>query len=91
MHPSSVVVSSQVLSDFDYRPLTRVVFGAGTVSQLGTLAKDYGANRVLLVTDHGLEQAGHSDRGREVLEAAGLTVAVFDLSLIHISEPTRPY
>ena len=78
MHPSSVVVSSQVLSDFDYRPLTRVVFGAGTVSQLGTLAKDYGANRVLLVTDHGLEQAGHSDRGREVLEAAGLTVAVFD-------------
>lgn len=79
MHPlSAAALSSPALSDFDYNPRTRVVFGPGTISQLGELAREYGANRVLLVTDHGLEKAGHEERGRDVLEAAGLTVAIFN-------------
>jgi alcohol dehydrogenase len=63
---------------FDYQPLGRVVFGAGALSRLGELARDLGGTRVLLVTDPGLEHAGHPQRAEESLRAAGLAVAVFD-------------
>lgn len=66
------------LSAFDYQPRTRVVFGAGKIRMLGELAVQLGGRTVLLVTDHGLESAGHPQRGIAALESAGLEVAVFD-------------
>ncbi|MFK7821245.1 MAG: iron-containing alcohol dehydrogenase [Planctomycetaceae bacterium] len=78
MRPSIEVSSSPLLTEFDYRPQTRVVFGSGTLSRLGDLSRELGANRVLLVTDSGLEKVGHAERGRKVLEEAGLKVAIFD-------------
>jgi alcohol dehydrogenase len=63
---------------FDYRPLGRVVFGAGALSRLGELARELGGTRVLLVTDPGLEHVGHPQRAVASLRAAGLAVAVFD-------------
>ena len=47
------------LEPFDYVPRTRVIFGSGCVQQLGSLAVEYGGQRVLLVTDSGLRAAGH--------------------------------
>ncbi|MBS0263570.1 MAG: iron-containing alcohol dehydrogenase [Planctomycetes bacterium] len=63
---------------FDYQPRTRVVFGPGKIADLGKLAVELGARRVLLVTDHGLERAGHPQKGIAALESAGLHVSVFD-------------
>jgi len=63
---------------FDYQPRTRVVFGPGKIAELGHLAVELGAKRVLLVTDQGLESAGHPQKGIAALEAAGLSIAVFD-------------
>ena len=63
---------------FDYHPRTRVVFGPGKIADLGKLAAELGATRVLLVTDHGLEDAGHPQKGIAALESAGLVVSVFD-------------
>ena len=63
---------------FDYQPRTRVVFGAGSFSTLGQVAKEFGKQKVLLVTDLGLKKAGHSDRAKSLLGDAGLNVAVFD-------------
>jgi alcohol dehydrogenase len=63
---------------FDHHPLGRVVFGAGALARLGELARDLGGTRVLLVTDPGLEHAGHPQRAEQSLRAAGLAVAVFD-------------
>ncbi len=57
---------------------TRVVEGRGAVSQLGALARELGASRVFLVSDPGVVAAGHAARAQTVLEAAGLTVALFD-------------
>lgn len=62
---------------FDFQPQTRVVFGAGKLAQLGTLAKGFGQN-ALLVSDKGLRQAGHEQRAIEFLSAAGLNVVLFD-------------
>jgi alcohol dehydrogenase len=63
---------------FDYQPLTRVVFGAGTAARLGELVREYGGRRVLLVTDPGLEEAGHPQRALASLREAGLVAFVFD-------------
>jgi alcohol dehydrogenase len=66
------------LAAFDYQPRTRVVFGPGKISLLGALAREQGGQRILLVTDRGLETAGHPARGIAALEEAGLAVTVFD-------------
>ena len=57
---------------------TRVVFGMGTLSRLGALARGEGANRVFLVTDPGIVAAGHVTRAVESIRAADLDVTVFD-------------
>jgi alcohol dehydrogenase len=63
---------------FDYVPLTRVVFGAGTIARLGELTRELGGRRVLLVTDPGLWSAGHPQRALASLREAGLDTFVFD-------------
>jgi len=65
------------LVPFDYAPRTRVVFGPGTLAQLGGLVTELGGTRVFLVTDPGLQQAGHAQHGLESLNAAGLHVTMF--------------
>src|SRR5436190_533225 len=65
------------LRAFDFHSPTRVVFGAGTLNRLGELARELGDTRVLLVTDPGLEAAGHPQRAMASLKAAGLEVFLF--------------
>ena len=57
---------------------TRVEFGPGRLSRLGSLAAELGAKRTLLVTDPGLIAAGHVARAVASLEDAHLSVTVFD-------------
>src|SRR4051812_9126571 len=66
------------LRPFDYHSPTRVVYGPGTMGCLGELARELGESRVLLVTDPGLEAAGHPQRAIASLREAGLQVFVFD-------------
>jgi alcohol dehydrogenase len=55
-----------------------VVFGVGSLTRLGELTKELSGTRVLLVTDPGLEAAGHPQRALLSLREAGLDVFVFD-------------
>src|SRR5262245_24575526 len=66
------------LQPFDFHAPTRVVFGPGTLSRLGEVARELGDTRVLLVTDPGLEEAGHPQRAEQSLREAGLHVFLFD-------------
>jgi alcohol dehydrogenase len=66
------------LTGFDFHSPTRVVFGAGSLARLGELARELGDTRVLLVTDPGLEAAGHPQRAMASLQEAGLEVFLFD-------------
>ena len=65
------------LAAFDFDPRTRVVFGAGTIARLGELARELGGLRVLVVTDDGIERAGHVARAVASLCEAGLRATVF--------------
>ncbi len=87
MKPKSLTSSSAAdlagrppsgLPSFDFLPPTRVVFGVGSLNQLGELTEELGGNRVLLVTDPGLESAGHPQRAVASLTEAGLQAFVFD-------------
>jgi 4-hydroxybutyrate dehydrogenase len=57
---------------------TTIVFGPGALSVLPAHIKRLNAQRPLLVCDQGIVMAGLALRVQQVLEAAGLAVAVFD-------------
>jgi alcohol dehydrogenase class IV len=56
----------------------RVHFGPGSLDLLGSLARELGGGRVLLVTDPGVRAAGHADRALAAVQRAGLAAALFD-------------
>ncbi len=53
-------------------------FGAGRLAEIGRIAHDLGASRVLLVADGGLRAARHVDRAEASLTEAGLQWTAFD-------------
>ncbi|MBI5384120.1 MAG: iron-containing alcohol dehydrogenase [Verrucomicrobia bacterium] len=66
------------LGSFDHQPRTRLVFGVGAVERAGELARELSAKKALLVTDRGIVAAGHADRVRHALEAAGVSAVCYD-------------
>lgn len=66
------------LVDFDHQPRTRLVFGNGAVETVGELCREYGAGKVLLVTDPGIAKAGHVDHVRKALDGANIPFAIYD-------------
>ena len=57
---------------------TRIVFGSGLMVELGALTASLGVKRVLVVSDPGIEEVGHTQRGVESLRAAGIDTTTFD-------------
>lgn len=51
----------------------RILFGPGKIDELGAVAAELGAERVMVVTDPGIVAAGHAPQGMQSLERAGLT------------------
>ncbi len=63
---------------FDFHCPTRIVFGPGKLTELGSLASGLGSTRVLVVSDAGIVASGHTPRGIQLLEQSGLSVQLFD-------------
>ena len=63
---------------FEFESRTRIVFGAGQVEALGSLAAELGSSRALVVSDPGIIQAGHTARGILALEGQGIECHLFD-------------
>ena len=62
---------------FDFQPSTRVVFGENSLSKLGSLAKELGAQNVLVVTDPGVAEAGIAEKAIDFLRKESISCAVF--------------
>ena len=67
---------------FDFKLPTRLVFGAGTVTRVGSIAHDLGMTRPLLIADSGIRNAGHVEHAIKLLTAVSYT---------HLTLPTTPY
>lgn len=68
---------STLLHGFDFELRTRLIFGPGSINQLGDLAKELAFHRTLLVADAGLVDAGHVSAAIESLSRAGIEVITF--------------
>jgi alcohol dehydrogenase len=66
------------MEHFDFNLRTRVVRGAGTINRLGELASELGTRRALVVTDPGIIEAGHVERGLDALRKANIETQLFD-------------
>src|SRR2546430_17580871 len=75
--PAALQTSWQ-LKPFDFHAPTRVVFGPGSLAKLGEIARELGDTRVLLVTDPGLQEAGHPQRAMASTHEAGLDAFLLD-------------
>jgi len=64
--------------NFEFNSPTEIIYGQGKLSELGRVVAGLGVNRVLIASDSGIIAAGHTPRGINSLETAGLTVALFD-------------
>jgi alcohol dehydrogenase len=62
---------------FDFQLRTRVVFGEGTLSRLGQLARELAFTRTLVVADRGIAATGQVDRVATILDAAGIVPSFF--------------
>ncbi|MEM6619042.1 MAG: iron-containing alcohol dehydrogenase [Pseudomonadota bacterium] len=65
------------MDGFTFNTVGALEFGAGRIARLGPLAHSMIGERVLLVTDRGLVDAGIVTHATEILESAGLQVLVF--------------
>lgn len=69
--------TSNAMESFDFRPQTRVIFGAGMCERLGELARELSFRRTLLVADQGLVAAGHVGLATQSLRGSGIEVFTF--------------
>ncbi len=66
------------MTPFDFQLRTRIVFGPDTIEKLGELASELGARRALVVSDSGVIAAGHTQRGLDALQRAGIEAHLFE-------------
>jgi alcohol dehydrogenase len=64
--------------NFEHAPGTQVHFGTGVVREIGPLCRATGVTRVLVVTDPGIELAGHLGKVLDSLRGSGVHADVFD-------------
>ncbi len=69
---------AEALTSFEFDARTRLVVGPGTLGRLGTLARELGATRALVVSDPGVVRAGHAAAGIAALEGVRVGCTLFD-------------
>ena len=65
------------MQDFDFHLRTRMVVGNDGIDRLGELASELGARRALVVSDPGIVEAGHVERGLVALKNANIETHLF--------------
>ena len=65
------------MTPFDFRPRTRLLFGAGDFGRLGEVARELGATKCLLVADRGIVDQGYAQEATRTLKARRIEVIGF--------------
>jgi alcohol dehydrogenase class IV len=66
------------MKPFTFQGPANILFEAGAVRKIADLVSQYGAGRVLLVTDKGVRAAGLTKDAEAGMAAAGMSVTVFE-------------
>lgn len=78
VHPALARRGEGVCADGLFEMPTRAIFGRGVASRVGEVARELGGKRAMLVSDAGVIALGIAARLVADLEAAGVSVTVFD-------------
>lgn len=65
------------MTPFDFRPRTRILFGAGEFARLGEVARELNATRCLVLADQNMVEAGHAQEAVRSLKARRMDVFAF--------------
>src|SRR5580704_9003730 len=65
------------MTPFDFRPRTRVLFGAGEFARLGEIAREMGGTKCLVVADRGMVDRGYAQEATRALKARRMEVVAF--------------
>jgi len=65
------------VTSFDFRPRTRILFGAGEFARLGEVAREQNATRCLLIAGQNSVDAGHAQEAVRSLKARRMDVFAF--------------
>ena len=66
------------MENVDFQHRTRIISGPGQLESVGQHAVDLGANRVMVVCDPGIRQAGYAQRAVQSLHQSNMETEVFD-------------
>jgi alcohol dehydrogenase class IV len=66
------------MKNFDFFQDTKIIFGAGRMKEVGTIAKEYGDSCLLVTTSSHEILAPIYENARNILQEAGMKVAHFD-------------
>jgi alcohol dehydrogenase len=69
-----------------YQQLAPVLFGSGTLQELGKKCKELGFKKTMLVTDQGVSKVGHPAKAAEIIKAAGVDVVVWPNALPEVPD-----
>ena len=78
------------MNTFEFSTCSSLLCGIGAVGELPSRLKSLGVTKALIVTDSGLLSTGIVAQACDSLAASDMPFTIY-VSLIHISEPTRPY
>ena len=65
------------MTPFDFRPRTRILFGAGEFARLGEVAREHNATRCLVLAGPSAVAAGHAQEAARSLKARRIEVFTF--------------
>ncbi|MEO8051394.1 MAG: iron-containing alcohol dehydrogenase [Acidobacteriota bacterium] len=65
------------MTPFDFRPRTRILFGAGEFARLGEVAREQNATRCLVLAGQAMVDAGHAQEAVRSLKARRMEVFAF--------------
>ena len=66
------------MKDFSFNLSTRIEFGKGYVTKAGEIIKEFGAQKVIVITDKGLIKAGIVAKVTDSLQASGVEYIIYD-------------
>src|SRR5882757_476290 len=66
------------MTPFTFQSPSNILFEAGASRKIADLVQQYGASRVMLVTDKGVRAAGLTRDAEAAITAAGISLTVFE-------------
>lgn len=66
-----------MINDFNFKVPQTIQFGAGSLKKLPSILNESKSDNVLLVSDHGLERLGVTDKVKGIIESEGIKCTAF--------------